>query len=151
VFAYIIQSDQKVTQPRVWNLVLTRNECDQVELVDEHVVDCAETVSGQAQAMWPDAITAVAFKLCVNWHIFSQGQCFFIVEQYLHSQSYLKYQNDFRSAFPKSQVQDESTVFCSVTSFHETGSVSDQKHSACHALWNDMNVEIIHHSLGQSP
>lgn len=58
----------------------------------------------------------------------------FIVEHYLHSQSYLIYQNDFRSAFPKSQVQDESTVFCSVAPFRETGSVSDQNHSVCHAL-----------------
>jgi len=102
-----------------------------------NILVTTEAVSGQAQAMWLDAISAVAFKLCVYWHVISQGQYFFF-KHYLHSQSYLKYQNDFRSASPKSQVQDESTVFCLVAPLHETGNVSDQKHSACHALWNDV-------------
>jgi hypothetical protein len=39
-------------------------------------------VSGQAQAMWHDAISVVAFKLCVYWHVISQGQRIFIVEHY---------------------------------------------------------------------
>ena len=49
----------------------------------------------------------------------------FIVEHNLQSQSYLKCQDDFSSAFPKSQVPDKSTAFHSVACFHETGSVSD--------------------------
>jgi hypothetical protein len=77
VFAYIIQGDKKFTQPRVWNLVLARNKCDQVELVDEYVGDCAEAVLGQAQAMWPNAISTVAFKLCVYWHLFTGVACFY--------------------------------------------------------------------------
>jgi hypothetical protein len=32
-----IQSDWKVAQPTVWLLVLARNECDEVELVDKYV------------------------------------------------------------------------------------------------------------------
>jgi hypothetical protein len=33
--------------------------------MDEYFGDSAEAVSGQAQAMWHDAISVVAFKLCV--------------------------------------------------------------------------------------
>jgi hypothetical protein len=40
-------------------------------------------VSEQAQAMWHDAISVVAFKLCVYWHVFSQGQHIFVVEHCL--------------------------------------------------------------------
>jgi hypothetical protein len=56
---------------------------------------------------------------------YSQAQLVFIVEHYVQSQSYLKCQDDFRIAFPKSQVPDKSTVFRLAAHFLETGSVSD--------------------------
>jgi len=67
---------------------------------------------------------------------FSHAQCVVIVEHYLQSPSYLKSQDDFRGAFPKSQVPGKSTVFHFVAHFHETGSVSDQKHSGCPKVFN---------------
>ena len=67
---------------------------------------------------------------------FSQVQCIVIVEHYLHSPSYLKCQDDFRCAFPKSQVPDKSTVFHFVAHFHETVSVSNQKHCGCPKVFN---------------
>jgi len=67
---------------------------------------------------------------------FSQAQCVVIVEHYHQSPSYLKSQDDFRGAFPKSLVPGKSTVFHFVAHFHETDSVSDQKHSGCLIVFN---------------
>jgi len=67
---------------------------------------------------------------------FSQVQCVITVEHYRQSPSYLKYQDDFRGALPKSQVPGKSTVLHFVAHFHETGNVSDQKHSGYHIVFN---------------
>jgi hypothetical protein len=75
----------------------------------------------------------------------------FIVQYYLHSKSYLKCQNDFRNAFPKSQVLRKSKVFRLVAAFLVTGSVSDREPSGRPVVFNDVSVEDIRHSLVQSP
>lgn len=82
----------------------------------------------QAQVTNPVAITAVALELCVYWHVFCASAAFFYTaERYLQSQSHLKCQDDFRSAFPKYQVQGKSTAFRWVAIFRETWNVSDPK------------------------
>ena len=62
-----IQSDWKVAQPKVWYLVLAKNECDEVELVDDYV---GMTVQKLCKVTWPDTISVVALKLCVYQHVF---------------------------------------------------------------------------------
>jgi hypothetical protein len=80
---------------------------------------------------------------------FPQAQRSFIVEHYIQSQPYLKYQDDISSAFPKYQVPDMSAVFRSVTQLRETG--SDRKCSGRPTMLNDVSVENIQHSLVTSP
>jgi hypothetical protein len=60
---------------------------------------------------------------------------------YLQPQSHLKRQCDVRSAFPKSQVPDKSTVLSLVARFREAGSVSDRKRSGRPILLRDVSVE----------
>jgi hypothetical protein len=43
--------------------------------------------------------------------LFQKRSVFVIVERYVQCQSYLKRQDDFRTAFTKSQLPDKSTVF----------------------------------------
>ena len=74
-----------------------------------------------------------------------------MVEHYLQSESYVKYQDNFRSVLPKSQVPDKSAVFHLVACFYERASMSDQK-LFCHpTMLNDVSVGNIRHSLVQSP
>jgi len=101
--------------------------------------------------MWPDTNSAVVLIRASTDISFSQMQRVFIVEHYLQSQFYLKYQDDFSRAFPKSQVPDKWTAFHSVACFHETGSVSDWKCSSHPTVLNDVSGENIWHSLEQSP
>jgi hypothetical protein len=77
--------------------------------------------------------------------LFSQAQCVFIVEHYLQSQTYLKCQDEFRSAFPKSQVLRLEALF------RGTGVVSDRKRYGRATVLNDVSVENILLSLVQSP
>jgi len=55
--------------------------------------------------------------------------------------------DDFKKAFPKSQVPDYWTVLCIVARFRETCSASDQKGSGRHTAFNDISVEDILHLL----
>jgi len=55
--------------------------------------------------------------------------------------------DDFRKAFPRSQVPDYSTVFCLVARLRETCSASDRKVSGRHTALNDVSVENILHLL----
>jgi len=67
----LIQGDRKVAQPEVWHVLLARNECDEVELVDEYVgVTVQKLCSGKEQVTGPDAISAVALKPCLHQHFF---------------------------------------------------------------------------------
>jgi hypothetical protein len=76
----------------------------------------------------------------------SQAKFSFIVEHCLQSQSYLKCQDDFRSAIPKSEVNSisSSSPFC------ETGSVSDRKTSGRATVLNDVSVGNFRLSFVQS-
>ena len=74
-----------------------------------------------------------------------------MVEYYLQSESYVKFQDDFRSVLPKSQVPDKSTVFHLVACFCERGNMSDQECSCHPTVLNDVSVGNIRHSLVQSP
>jgi hypothetical protein len=76
---------------------------------------------------------------------FSEARRVLIAENYLQSQSYLKCQDDFRSAFPKSPVPDRSG-FRLVANFRETGL---RKSSGHPTVLNGMSVENMRHSLVQ--
>jgi hypothetical protein len=85
----------------------------------------------------------VALKSSVYRHVFSQARHVFVIEHYLQSQSYLKRQDDFWSAFPKVQVPEKSTVFRLVARSRETGSGRP-------AVLNYVSVENIRRSLVQT-
>jgi hypothetical protein len=53
---------------------------------------------------------AVSFKTGVYGYIIFKELCVFIVEHYLQSHSYVKYQEYFSSASPKHPVPDKSKV-----------------------------------------
>ena len=53
---------------------------------------------------------AVSFKPCVYGYVIYKELCVFIIEHYLQSHSYLKYQEYLRNASPKYQVPDKSKV-----------------------------------------
>ena len=111
------QGDQKVTQPKGLHLLLARNECDKGTASAGHMT-------------WHHHSSGFNIS-------FSQMQHVFIVEHYFQSQSYLKCQDNFSSAFQKSQVPYKSAVFHSVACFHETGSVSDWRCSSRPMVFND--------------
>ena len=80
---------------------------------------CAEAVYEQAQFTWPEEISEMASKPWVYRHVFLEAQSGLIAEHCLQSQSYLKCQDVTISAFPKSQVPDQWTVFCLVARSRE--------------------------------
>jgi hypothetical protein len=99
------------------------------------------TVRGQARVTYPHAVTTVALKPCVYRHVFCTSAACYVVEQYFQSQSYFKRKDDFKSAFPKYQVPNKSTVFRVVTRFRGTGSVGDGKLSGRPTVLNDVSVD----------
>jgi hypothetical protein len=52
----------------------------------------------------------------------------------------LKSQDDFRNAFPKSEIPDKTRVFRLVAVFTETGSVSGLKRSGRPTVLSDVSV-----------
>jgi len=64
-------------------------------------------------------------KTFVYPHVKLTTAALLIAENCLQSQSYLKFQDGFRSTFLEYQVPDKSTVFRSMAHFRETGSVGD--------------------------
>jgi hypothetical protein len=99
------------------------------------------TVTGQARVTYPHAFTTVDLKPRVYCHVFCTSAACFVVEQYFQSQSYFKRKEDFKSAFPKYQVPNRSTVFRVVTRFCGTGSVGDEELSGRPSLLNNVNVD----------
>jgi len=60
----------------VWYLVLARNECGEVGLVDEYFgVTVQKLCSEKEQVTGPDAISAVALKPCLHQHVFFLKKC----------------------------------------------------------------------------
>ena len=85
--------------------------------------------------------------------IFHNCSVFLLLKHYIQSQSYLKCQDDFGSAFRKSRVLNKAIVGQHrwVALFRKTGSVSDRKISGRPTELNDASMENIQHSLAQSP
>ena len=79
----------------------------------------------------------------VNRHVMLTPEAWLIAGHCLQSPSYLKCQDDFRSAFPQYKVPDKSTLFRSVARFHGTGSVGDRKLAGRPTALNDVNAENI--------
>jgi hypothetical protein len=80
-----IQGDITVVKPSIWYSVPARNESDEAELVNTYVgVPVQNLWLRQEQVTSPVAITAVAWELCVYWHVFcANAACFYTVERYL--------------------------------------------------------------------
>jgi len=91
-------------------LILVRNECDEVELLDGNVGMTLQKMC-KSKHMSRDLTPsqAASFKPCFYRHVIYRVVCF-IVEHCLQSRSYFKYQEYFRGASPKYPVPDKSKV-----------------------------------------